>query len=91
MHKKFTKKVMDIAKSKDMYCQIDVEPGDTGTECWATQVARYGIPTALISVPVKYMHTMVEMVCEEDLKNIANLINGVVCLSKEELEDCLCY
>lgn len=91
LHKNFTKKIMDVAKDMSMPCQIDVEPGDTGTECWAIQVARNGIPTALISIPVKYMHTMIEMVCEEDLKNAANVIKGVVSLSKEELEACLCY
>lgn len=91
LHKKFSKKIMDVAKDMNMFCQIDVEPENTGTECWAIQVVRHSIPTALISIPVKYMHTMIEMVCEEDLKNAAKLIKEVVCLSKEELEACLCY
>ena len=82
---------MEVAKNKKMLCQIDVEPGNTGTECWAIQVARYGIPTALISIPVKYMHTMIETVHIEDLKNVAKLIEGVLTLPEEELEACLCY
>lgn len=91
LHRNFTEKIMEVAKNKKMLCQIDVEPGNTGTECWAIQVARYGIPTALISIPVKYMHTMIETVHIEDLKNVAKLIEGVLTLPEEELEACLCY
>ena len=91
LHRKFTNKIIDVAKDMNISHQIDVEPGDTGTECWAIQVTRYGIPTALISIPVKYMHTTIEMVNEKDLKVAATVIKEVLSLSEEELGACVCY
>jgi endoglucanase len=51
--------------------EIDLPPEPTpagsGTDAWMIQVARDGIPTALISIPVRNMHTTVETL---DLKDI---------------------
>ena len=33
-----------------------------------------GVPSALISLPLKYMHTTVEMVHQEDVENVIKLI-----------------
>lgn len=86
LHKNFTKKIMGIGKT-----QVDVEPDDTGTECSIIQVANLGVATALVSIPVKYMHTTIEMVHREDIKNVARLIGDVLALGKDELEGILCY
>lgn len=86
LHKGFTKKIMSLTKA-----QIDVEPCDTGTECGAIQIAQCGIATVLVSVPVKYMHTTIEMVHKDDIVNVARLVCDVLALKNEELEACLCY
>lgn len=91
LHRKFTKKAIEVAKSNDIPYQIDVEPGNTGTECWAIQVANCGIPTILLSIPVKYMHTTIEMVHRQDIQNTAKLLSYIVSLGKKELGGCLCY
>ena len=36
--------------------------GHTGTDAWAIQVSQEGIPTGLLSVPIRYMHSSVETV-----------------------------
>ncbi len=46
----------------------------TGTDARAIQVARDGIPTGLISVPLRYMHTPTEVVCLADLDATVRLI-----------------
>lgn len=74
LHKELTKKLINKAKEENIPYQIDVEPGDTGTEAWATQVSRNGIPTVLVSIPVKYMHTPVEVTDMKDVKNAGRLI-----------------
>lgn len=74
LNKKFTNKLIDKAKYENIKHQIDVEPGGTGTEAWATQVSRCGIPTVLISIPLKYMHTAVETLNISDLTDTGRLI-----------------
>src|SRR5690606_22998870 len=46
--------------------QLEVAPGRTGTDAWAIQVVGEGIPTALISVPLRHMHSPAEVVDADD-------------------------
>jgi putative aminopeptidase FrvX len=46
----------------------------TGTDADAVHVSRGGIPTAVVSIPLRYMHSPVEMVQLEDVENAAKLI-----------------
>jgi endoglucanase len=46
----------------------------TGTDADAFHVARAGIPSAVVSVPLRYMHSAVEMVQLDDVENTARLI-----------------
>jgi len=78
LHRVYTKKIMDLAKEENIAYQVDVEPGNTGTEAWATQVSRSGIPTLLISIPLKYMHTTIETIHTNDVKNAGKLISRFV-------------
>jgi endoglucanase len=46
----------------------------TGTDADAFTVSRAGIPTGLVSVPLRYMHSSVEMVSVDDMENAAKLV-----------------
>jgi putative aminopeptidase FrvX len=46
----------------------------TGTDADAIHLARGGIPTGVVSIPLRYMHSPVEMVQLEDVENTAKLI-----------------
>jgi putative aminopeptidase FrvX len=46
----------------------------TGTDADAFHIARGGIPTGVVSVPLRYMHSPVEMVQLDDVQNAARLI-----------------
>ena len=48
----------------------------TGTDADAFTTSRAGIPTGLVSVPVRYMHSSVEMVSLDDVENAARLISA---------------
>ena len=54
--------------------QLEAEPSVTGTDARAIQVTRGGIPTGLISVPLRYMHTPTEVICLRDLEATVRLI-----------------
>ena len=47
--------------------QVEALPGHSGTDAWPIQVSRGGIPTGLVSVPLRYMHTPTEVICLDDL------------------------
>jgi endoglucanase len=51
----------------------------TGTDADAIHLSRAGIPTALISIPLRYMHSPVEMVELDDVANAAKLIAAFAC------------
>lgn len=67
LNSKHTKACIKLAKDEKIPYQIDPEAGDTGTEAAVHAVAREGIPTILLSIPSKYMHTTVEMVSVDDV------------------------
>ena len=46
----------------------------TGTDTDAFAYSNGGVASALISLPLRYMHTTVEMVHKEDVENVIKLI-----------------
>ena len=46
----------------------------TGTDADAIHSARAGIPSAVVSIPLRNMHSPVEMVQMEDVENTARLL-----------------
>ncbi len=92
LHRNLTNRIIETAKQNEIPYQIDIEPGDTGTEAWAVQVTRSGIPTVLVSIPLRYMHTTVETVHIPDIENTSRLCsNFIKGLTTEELEAILCF
>ncbi|MGE4284187.1 MAG: M42 family metallopeptidase [Clostridia bacterium] len=91
IHPKLSKKLMDTAKEYNIPYQIDVEPGNTGTDAWAIQVTRSGIPTLLLSFPLRYMHTTVETINFNDIINTGKLLAFFIKKLEGELEELLCY
>lgn len=92
IHPKFRKKLMDIGREYNIPYQVEVEPGSTGTDAWDIQIIGEGIPTLLISIPIKYMHTSVEMVNMEDIKNTGRIMAKLIeKLKSEEVEELLCF
>ncbi len=79
LHYEMTKKVMEIAGENGIPYEIEVAPGNSGTNAWAIQTSGKGVPCVLLSIPLKYMHTTVETVDIEDVQNVCRLISEIVC------------
>ncbi|MBR5534061.1 MAG: M20/M25/M40 family metallo-hydrolase [Ruminiclostridium sp.] len=62
------------AKEKEISWLPEVMTGHTGTNAWGVQTAREGIPTAVLSLPLKYMHSPVETLDLADLEATASLL-----------------
>ncbi|MCA9980731.1 MAG: M20/M25/M40 family metallo-hydrolase, partial [Anaerolineales bacterium] len=54
--------IKKAAKEIEMSTQHEYAPRGGGTDAYYMQIARAGIPTAVVSIPLRYMHTMVESV-----------------------------
>ena len=52
------------------------EPGATGTNAHVLQITRGGVPTALVSIPLRYMHTCAEVISADDAENTAALLRA---------------
>jgi len=68
------KMVMEVAKKKKIDVQRSAATRGTGTDTDAFAYSNGGVPSSLISLPLKYMHTTVESAHKEDIKNVINLI-----------------
>jgi putative aminopeptidase FrvX len=53
---------------------VEASARATGTDADAVQVSRGGVPTALVSIPIRYMHSPVELVQLDDVYACARLI-----------------
>ena len=67
-------RLVSIAKNKKIPFQIMAEPGGTGTDANALQVARDGVAAGLVSIPQRYMHTPVEIISLRDIDHCAQLL-----------------
>ena len=87
LHPKMVNKLFELGKEYFIPFQKMVEAGDTGTEAWATQVSTKGIPTVLLSIPIRYMHTAVETLNIEDIKFTARLVAEFSKIGSTQLGD----
>ena len=67
-----------IAEEKDIPAVPEVMGGRTGTNGDDIQIAGRGIKTALISIPIRNMHTAVEVCDLEDIENTAKLMAAYI-------------
>lgn len=74
IHPAVFERLMECAEKEDMPVQIEAEPRPTGTDARAIQIARDGVPTGLVGIPLRYMHTPSEMINLEDLENVVRLL-----------------
>ena len=64
----------EAAESAGIEYSVEASGRWTGTDADAYQISRAGIPTGLVSIPLRYMHSPVEMVQLDDVENTARLI-----------------
>jgi putative aminopeptidase FrvX len=68
------KMIIDVAQKKKIPFQRQAVSRSTGTDTDSFAYSAEGVASALISLPLKYMHTTVETVHKEDVENVINLI-----------------
>lgn len=73
-HPKLYDKITETADNYEIKWQVDVIPGRSGTDAWAIQVARDGIPSSLMSIPLRNMHSPVETLDLRDIERTGRLL-----------------
>lgn len=74
----FLKFITDIADKKKIAFQRAAVSRSTGTDTDSFAYSAEGVPSALISLPLKYMHTTVETVQKEDIQGCIDLFIAVL-------------
>jgi len=75
MNAVMTETAVKLACDNEIKYQIDVEPGgSSGTNTRAIQISRGGVATALLCLPMKYMHSANEIVSLDDMECTAQLL-----------------
>ncbi len=72
------KLLVATAEEEGIPYQVMGAPRATGTDANVMQLTRGGVAAALVSVPIRYMHSPVEMLSLEDLQNAIRLLAGLV-------------
>lgn len=66
--------IIETAEEKKIPFQRAACSRATGTDTDAFAYSNGGVPSALISLPLRYMHTTVEMVHRDDVENVIKMI-----------------
>lgn len=73
-----TDRLLALAKENDIPYQYEVMGGSTGTDADRVTVSLLGVPTALLSIPQRYMHTPVETVDVRDVAATGDLMAAYI-------------
>ncbi len=72
------KRLLDKAGELELPVQREVMSGSSGTNGWAMQISREGVATAVLSLPIKYMHSPVETLELEDMERLSQLLAAFI-------------
>jgi putative aminopeptidase FrvX len=64
----------ETAEQEKIPFTVEASARSTGTDADAVHVSRAGVPTGLVSIPIRYMHSPVELVQLDDVHACARLI-----------------
>ena len=87
IHPKLHKHFKELADKMEIPHAVEITGRHSGTDAFATQVVAEGIPTMAIGIPIRYMHTPVEMVGLKDIQRTGRLLAGfIACLTEDFLK-----
>ncbi len=77
-HPRLYEAVAESARNAEIPFKLEPMPSHSGTDAYGLQIAAEGIPTMVISIPLRYMHTPVEMISVKDVKRAARLLTAFI-------------
>lgn len=74
MHPFLYEQFKKLADRLEIPVAMDITPTHSGTDAYSIQVAHEGIPTMVLGIPLRYMHTPVEMIAIKDVQRAGRLL-----------------
>jgi endoglucanase len=74
MHPFLHTRLKEVAERTEIPWFLDVSPAHSGTDAYPIQTTVEGIPTALVEMPIRYMHTPVEAISLKDIQRAGRLL-----------------
>lgn len=78
LSKSISNTLIEIAKKEKIPYQFEVMSGKTSTNADDIAISKTGVKTALLSIPLRYMHTPVEVINVYDIENTAKLLSSYI-------------
>ncbi len=91
IHPRIYSGLQTAAKENRIPYQIQPVAGPTGTDARVIQLSGQGIPTGLVSIPLRYMHTSVETISVLDVVDCGKLLAYYIASLPEDLEELSCF
>jgi len=86
LNRKLTETMIETAKTKEIPYTLEVAGGHTGTNATPMMLVRVGIATGLASLPLRYMHSPVEVIKTDDIEAVGKLLAETILAMFEEVE-----
>ena len=77
----------ELAGKLEIPFGVEILPGRSGTDGDDLQVVAEGIPTLVVSIPLRYMHTPVEVIAVKDIQRTARLLAEFIAMLDEDFLD----
>ncbi len=88
VHPELYKEFVEIAKEIDLPHAIETMPRSSGTDGMAMQITAAGVPTMVIGIPIRYMHTPYELTTLTDIRRTGRLLaRFIMSLEADSLTD----
>lgn len=91
LHPALLRRLLDTAQALNVDVQTDISSRLTYTDADSIFLSNEGVPTALISLPLAYMHTMVETISENSAREAGRLLAGFLKGIDDKWEEWLCF
>lgn len=75
-HPLVIERLVQVAEEQDIKLQHEASSRSTGTDTDDIYISRGGIPSALVSLPMRYMHTPVETIALDDVDRVIRLLTA---------------
>jgi len=78
IHPALHRRFKEIADELEIPYEVEPTPWHSGTDAMALQIAAEGIPTMVIGIPIRYMHTPVEVASLKDIRRAGRLLAAFI-------------
>ncbi|MBE7552293.1 MAG: M20/M25/M40 family metallo-hydrolase [Anaerolineales bacterium] len=73
-HPELRERLVKICRDLELKYQSEMMPSGAGTDAYAIEISREGVPTILLSIPSRYMHSPVETIHPKDVERTGRLM-----------------